>query len=117
MKLVYLYKSCIIKLIQLKIIYDTTGGIYMLNLQWKEKIKKVTDIEESRKYVPEKAKLVGMVFFYLFFGLLILLLLFMIIGLFQQSHFILATILTIIGIGCLFFLLKIIRADSLNSKN
>lgn len=89
----------------------------MLNLQWKEKLKKITDIEENEKYVPEKAKLVGMVFFYVFFGLLILLLLFMIIGLFQQSHFIFATTLTVIGISCLFFLWKIIRADSLNAKN
>lgn len=89
----------------------------MANLQWKEKLKKVTDTTENAKYVPEKAKSVGMVFFYVFFVIIIAVLLFFVIGLYQQKHSIAASVIAIISIGCLYFLWKIIRADSLENKN
>ena len=89
----------------------------MANSQWKEKLKKVTDTTENAKYVPEKAKSVGIVFFYVFFAMIIAMLLFFVIGLFQQTHYIAGCVIAIISISCLYFLWKIIQADSLENKN
>ncbi|WP_397536990.1 hypothetical protein [Rummeliibacillus pycnus] len=89
----------------------------MANLQLKEKLKKVMETTESGKYVPDKAKSVGMCFFYLFFAITIVVLLFFVIGMFQQNHYVAASFLAIISIGCLLFLWKVIRADSLENKN
>lgn len=89
----------------------------MANFELKEKTKKITDTTENAKYVPEKAKLVGMYFFYLLFFVLMLVLLFLIIGLIQQRYYIGAIIITMISIGGFVFLWKIIRASSFDSKN
>lgn len=86
----------------------------MANFQWKERLKKVTDATTNARYVSERAKTIGMFFFYLFVLTIVLILLFLVIGLYQQNYYITATIVAIIGICGIVFLWKIIRADSLN---
>lgn len=89
----------------------------MADFQWKEKLKKTMEATENGKYVSKKAKSLGIVLYYLFFTIIIIVLLFFVIGLFQQRHYVTASLISIIGISCLFFLWKIIRADSLEDKN
>lgn len=89
----------------------------MMNFQWKERLKKVSDVTTNAKYVPEKAKSVGVIFFYLFVLIIVVVLLFFVIGLYQREHYISAILVAIIGCSGIFFLWKIINADSLDDKN
>ena len=89
----------------------------MANFQLREKLKKTMDATDNGKYVSDKAKSLGIVFYYLFFSIIIVVLLFFVVGLFQQNHYVTASVISIIGISCLFFLWKIIHADSLENKN
>lgn len=86
-----------------------------MDFQWKDRLKKVSDVTTNAKYVPEKAKTIGVFLFYLFVLIVVFVLLFFVIGLCQQSHYIAAIILAIIGCSVIFFLWRIISADSLDN--
>lgn len=83
-----------------------------MDFQWKDRLKKVSDVTTTAKYVPEKAKTIGISLFYLFVLIVVFVLLFFVIGLCQQNHYIAAIILAIIGCSVIFFLWKIISADN-----
>ncbi|RIJ69664.1 hypothetical protein [Rummeliibacillus sp. POC4] len=87
-----------------------------MNFQWKERLKKVSDVTTNTKYVPEKAKTIGVFFFYLFVLIIMLVLLFFVVGLCQRNHYIAAIIVAIIGCSITFFLWKIISADSIDNE-
>lgn len=87
-----------------------------MDFQWKDRLKKVSDVTTNAKYVPEKAKTIGVFLFYLFILIVVFVLLFFVIGLCQQNHYIAAIILAIIGCSVIFLLRKIISADSLDNE-
>ncbi|MGM9968276.1 hypothetical protein [uncultured Rummeliibacillus sp.] len=87
-----------------------------MNFQWKERLKKVSDVTTNAKYVPDKVKSIGVLFFYVFVLIIVFVLLFFVIGLCQQNHYIAAIIVAIISCSGIFLLWKIISADSLDNE-
>jgi hypothetical protein len=85
----------------------------MADLQWREKVKRITNVAESGQHVPEQAKSFGMGCFYIFLVLIILLFLFLLIGFIQKGHYIAASIVGLLCLGGIIIIRRIINADQL----
>ncbi|MDW0108581.1 hypothetical protein [Sporosarcina aquimarina] len=82
----------------------------MSNVPIREKVKRITAAAKDGESYSESTKSAGMLFFYGIFGIAILFLIALTIGLLQSEHYIGSVCCLLGGSGLGFILLKISRA-------
>ncbi|MBD7908662.1 hypothetical protein [Sporosarcina gallistercoris] len=82
----------------------------MSNVPIREKVKRIAEAAKDGESYSESSKSAGMLFFYSIFGIAMLFLIALTIGLAQGGHYIGSAICLVAGGGLGFILLKLARA-------